>query len=139
MTEAEIAQIEAEVMAQTDGMLVAWNARDWNATLRFHHPEKTAFAWSGTVYDYDGLMARWETVGENFTAQNSTWNNRKIEVLSKEAAIFQGSFDLRVTRTDGTELYYPGNCVWTALFEPFNGEWLMTYIGYNWGGYEVVE
>lgn len=139
MTEAVHEAIVTDIMSQTDAMMPVWNAMDWQGSLAFHHPEKTAFAWSGTVYDYDGLLDRWESVGSNYTAQQSTWTNRKIEVLSEEAAIFQGHFDLTLTREDGSQINYPGNCVWTALFEPYNGEWLMTYVSYNWGGYNVVE
>ena len=42
-------------------------------------------------------------------------------------------------KLDTLYLNYPGNCAWTAVFEPYNGQWLMTYVSYNWGGYNVVE
>ena len=139
MTEAEHEAIVTAIMDQTDRMMPVWNAMDWEGAMAFYHPEKTAFAWNGTVYEYGNLLERWESVGSNFTAQESSWTDRKIEVLSEEAAILQGHFDLTLTRQNGSKINYPGNCVWTAIYEPYNGEWLMSYVSYNWGGYNVVE
>ena len=139
MTAAEHEAIVTAIMDQTDAMMVPWNNGDVSAMMAFHHPEKTALAWSGTVYDYESLPERWENVWGNYAAQESSWTNRKIEVLSEEAAVFQGHFDLTLTRQDGSKINYPGNCVWTAVFEPYDGEWLMTYASYNWGAYNVVE
>jgi hypothetical protein len=139
MTEAERDAIVAAIMDQTDRMMPVWNAMDWEGSIAFFHPEKAAFAWSGTVYEYGDLLERWESAGSNYTAQQSSWTNRKIEVFTEEAAVFQGLFDLTLTRQDGSVINYPGNCSWTAVFEPYNGEWLMTYVSYNWGSYNVVE
>ena len=138
MTEAERDAIAAAIMDQTDAMISVWDARDWQGVPAFHHPEKTALAWSGTAYDYGSLVDRWETVGATYTGQKTVWTDRKIEVFSPEAAAFQGNFDLTLNREDGNVLNYP-RCIWTAVFELHNGEWLQTFASYTWGGYNVVD
>jgi hypothetical protein len=139
MTAAEHEAIVTAVTDQVNAMTAAWDNQDVNATMAFFHPEKTAMAWSGRVSDYQSLKERWENVWGNYTGQETSWTSQKVEVFSEEAAVFQGQFDLTVTEVEGRVLNYPGNCVWTAVFEPYNGKWLMTYVSYNWGGYNVVE
>jgi hypothetical protein len=139
MTDAEKAQIEAELMEVTDALTEAWNAWDIDASMSFLHPERTSFAWAGTVYDFDGLRERYSEVWAGADRQETAWTTRKVEVLSEDAVFFQGSFELRIFYSDGREVLYPGTCHWTGLYEPYNGEWKMTYGSYAYGGAQTVE
>jgi hypothetical protein len=139
MTETDRTGIEAAILDQTDGMMPSWNSGDVDGTVALFHPGKTALAWSGTVYDYQSLPGRWEYVWGDYSDHQGFWAERKVEVLGQDATVLRGSFDMPLTRTDGSTIHYPGNNVWTAPFEPYGGDWLMTCVSYNWGSAEVVE
>ena len=139
MTEAEIAQIEATIMDVTDAMSDAWTAYDIEATQAFFHPDKTSLAWGSSVFDYDGHRDRLEEVWGGAEGQETFWTARKIEVLSEDLVLFQGSFDLKIFFADGRVGHYPGTAHYTVLFEPYEGEWKITYGGYAYGGYQVTE
>jgi len=139
MTAGEHEGIVTTIMGITDDMVDVWNAHDLAANQSFFHPEKTSFAWATAVHDYDGLEERFREVWSGAERQETSWTARKIEVLSEDLVLFQGSFDLKIFYSDGRVGQYPGTCHYTVLFEPYNGEWKITYGGYAYGGYQVIE
>lgn len=139
MTEAEYDQIVTSVMDTTDEMMAAWNAYDLDATLSFFHPEKTSFAWASAIYDFDGLKTRWAEVWATGDGQEVSWTSRKIEVLSEDAVLLQGSFELRFFYTDGRVALWPGTAHWTVLMEPLDGAWKITYGGYSYGSAQILD
>jgi len=135
MTEAEIAQIEAEVTATTDALAASWNAYDVEAFMSIFHPEKVSFAWGARVWkDHGALGDEWRTVWETGDSLRVTWTDRTVTVLTDGVAAFQGSTDLTIYYDDGRILNYPGTAHWTGLFEPSTEGWKMTTSAYNWGG-----
>lgn len=138
MTAADEEAIRAQIMDVSNSMIEAWNAFDLDASMSFFHPEETSFAWGSTVYDYQALTEHWAEVWSQASGQEATWTHREIRVLSPEAALFQGSFELRFFYNDGRVALWPG-AHWTALFEPYEGEWKITYAGYSYGGSQLVE
>jgi len=139
MTEAEYNQVVTSVMDATDEMMDAWNAFDLEACLSFFHPEKTSFAWGSNIYDFDGLRQRWGEIWATADGQEASWTGRKIEVLSEDAVLFQGSFELRFFYSDGRVAFWPGTAHWTVLLEPLDGVWRITYGGYSYGSAQTVE
>jgi len=139
MTEAEYDGIVTAVVDVTDAMTDAWNAFDVDASMSFFHPEKTSFAWGSTVYDFAGLRERWTEIWATANGQETSWTGRKIEVLSENAVLFQGSLELRIFYSDGRVVLYPGTAHWTTLLEPLNGQWRITYGSYAYGGAQTVE
>jgi len=139
MTEAEYDRIVTSVMDTTDEMMDAWNAYDLDAALSFFHPEKTSFAWANAIYDFDGLKQRWAEVWATGDGQQASWTGRNVEVLSENAVMFQGGFELRFFYTDGRVALWPGTAHWTVLLEPLDGAWKITYGGYSYSSAQIVD
>ncbi len=140
MTEAEIAQIEAEVMATSDRLIDSWNAYDAEAFFGVYHPEKVSFAWGARVWkDHEALSDGWREVWSSGDSISVSWVERTVQVLDDEAAIFQGSTDLTVYYKNGRIMHYPGTAHWTGLFEPAADGWKMTVSSYTFGGAQRLD
>ena len=140
MTEAEIAEIQAEVMEAADLLITGWNTNDVELFLTMFHPNKVSHAWGSQVYDnHDELSEQWLSVWETGDSVRISWTARDVQVLTDQAAMFQGSTDLMLYYTDGRILHYPGTAHWTGLFEPSEAGWRMTTSAYTFGGAQRLD
>lgn len=140
MTEAEIAQIEAEVMEAADLLITGWNGNDLDLFLTMFHPTKVSHAWGSRVYKNHGeLSQQWMSAWETGDSVRISWTTRDVQVLTDQAAMFQGSTDLLLYYTDGRILHYPGTAHWTGLFEPSEAGWKMTTSAYTFGGAQRLD
>jgi len=140
ITEVEQAQIEAEVMATSDVLADSWNTNDLEAFYSVFHPEKISHAWGSRVWkDHSAFADEWRSVWETGDSVRISWTDRSVQVLSAEAAMFQGSTDLFLYYTDGRILHYPGTAHWTGLFEPTEDGWKMTTSAYTFGGAQRLD
>jgi len=106
MTEAEIAQIEAEVMEFADTHLAAFSELDTDLLLSFWMDDdisSVSFAQRAVGTGelsafFDGLVASWQQT-------ESAWQPGSIvDVISPTMALFQGTNRQDVSFTDGREL-----------------------------------
>jgi hypothetical protein len=140
MTEAEVAQIEAEVFVASDYLVDGWNAHDAETFLAMFHPNKVSHAWGGRIWtDHDELSEEWAAVMETTDSVGISWTDRNVRVVTDQVAMFQGSTDLTIYYTDGRIVQYPGTAHWTGLFEPSEAGWKMTTSAYTFGGAQRLD
>jgi hypothetical protein len=139
MTEAEKAQIEAQVLAATDVYTDALEAKDAEILKGILHPTETSWVWGGTIRDYTTFPERLATLMEPWETWEGGWTQRTVKVLSPEAVMFQGEYEVTTHYEDGSVLHWPGNANVTALFELTADGWKITMADFDNGASEVVE
>jgi len=123
MTEAEIAQIEAEVMQFAEAHLSAFGELDAEVLTSFwleDNISSVSFAermvgTEETSIFFDGLVASWQQT-------NSEWQPGSIvDVISPTMALFQGTSRQEVAFSDGRELVQ--RIHFTHFLKKVDGEW----------------
>ena len=138
MTEAEIAQIEAGVIAAMEVNFEGW--RNMNVDqIMATFDEGTSWAWSSVPQDFPTLKERTENWVQNNQAWEGEWLETTVKVLGRDAAAFQGTFELTVTQADGRRIRWPGNASWLNVLERTMDGWKVTMGSQAYGNYEVVE
>jgi hypothetical protein len=130
MTEAEIAQTEAEVTEAAAGLLESFRALDAEATSEWYHPTETSWAANGTVYDRAGLIELLVPFLGTMESWDGRWVETSVKVLNPNAAMFQGRYEATNYLTDGRVLHWPGTANFTMLMERTPEGWKAT-VG-NW-------
>ena len=137
--EAEIAQIEAEVMLATEAWVDAAEAMDAAIFAGILHPTETSFAWNGTICDRPEWTDRFTSFMEPWERWEGGWTQRTVKVLSPKAAMFQGAYEATVHYDDGRVIHWPGNANLTALFELTTDGWKITVADFDSGSGRAVE
>jgi hypothetical protein len=140
LSDDQKAEIQAEVMAETDAMMASWNERNLEGAMSAFHPERVSFAWTHTLHkDVQTISERWGSVWETVDAQECSWIDRSFTVFSEAEVLFQGTFEMTMQFDDGRTVHYPGTAHWTALYEPYGDGWKITTSSYTFGGAQQVE
>jgi ketosteroid isomerase-like protein len=126
MTEAEIAQIEAEVLQAAEDWFDGFRQHDLDILMAGYHPTETSFAGSRAPRDYATVQESWGNQFEDVVKYDLEWTETVVKVLSHEAAMFQGYYDATGTYADGRILRWPGNVSFTVLMERTPDGWKIT-------------
>jgi len=125
MTEAEIAQIEAEVNQVLDDLMAAWNAEDLERSLAPFGSDDLHIVWATDV-DTNPAMFRermvdiWEWVPE----WEGEWDYKHVKVISPASALFLGRFHATLAYSSGdTRSWQPSL---TCLLELGDSGWKIT-------------
>jgi len=127
MTEAEIAQIEAEVLSVGDQWLAAVVEVNPDGFLDLFDPAGT-HATDGYHYaTYEDWVAHIRNLFSTWEDVNWAWTSTRVDVLASDAAMFVGHAEGTLTRTDGrTSDGGPGV---TLLVRKDGGGWKIVYQG----------
>jgi hypothetical protein len=139
MTEAEIAQIEAEVRDAMEVALDGWRELNLEKAMSFFHPTATSWALPETPRTYSeirGWTADWI---ENLESWEGNIVEMTVRVLSRDAAAFQAQYGCTITPKEGPIMHHPGNAVWTGIMERTDNGWKSTLGGLSFGPYEEIE
>jgi fibronectin type 3 domain-containing protein len=139
MTEAERAQIEAEVTEAATGLLDGFRTMDAEVVGEWFHPTETSFVWGGTINDRGGMIEHLRSFMEDFESWDGGWVETQVKVLTPDAAMFQGEFESTIHYTNGRVLRWPGNANFTMLMERTPEGWKVTIGDMDNGPSEVVE
>jgi hypothetical protein len=139
MTEAETAQIEAEVTEAAAGLLESFRTMDAQAIGEWFHPTETSFVWGGTILDRVSLVESLGSFMENWASWDGAWVETEVKVLNPDAAMFQGMYGSTIHYTNGRVLRWPGNANYTMLMERTPEGWKVTVGDMDNGPSEVVE
>jgi hypothetical protein len=139
MTNAEIAQIEAEVTQAAADLLESFRTMDAEAIGEWFHPTETSWVWGATIHDHASLVARLGSFMEDFESWDGGWVESNVKVLKPDAAIFQGKYESTIHYTSGRVLHWPGNANYTMLMELTPEGWRATIGDMDNGAYEVVQ
>lgn len=139
MSEAEIAQYEAEVADAMAVVFEGWKEFDLEKAIAPFHPTATSWALPYAPKTY--LEIREWTAGwfEDLESWDGTILNMNVRVLGKDAVAFQIAYECTITPKDGPVMHYPGNAVWTGIMERTESGWKTTFGGGSFGDYEVIE
>ena len=124
MTEAEIAQIEAEVMEAMEEYFEGWRVLDIEMAMPF--TETASWSWSSVPLDYASVRERTEASHAGLESYEGGWAETKIRVLTPDAAVFQGVYGGTLTFTSGVIEHWPDNVTQTNLVERTEGGWKIT-------------
>jgi hypothetical protein len=111
MTEAEIAQIEAEVLEWADVWMAAWNAGPppdrCEAALPLVHPQHVVRLSGGQPQTKADWLDYCVNFQENWPSHAAEWIDTDVRVISADAAILLGRYRADWVRADETVFDYP--------------------------------
>ena len=124
MTEAEIAQITAEIDSLTNEWWEAWETFDWDRGFAFIEdaPETT---WTGavqTVYSVAEMREVWPPAMAGLARQDLEFTNSRTVVLTPEIVWTLRECNYVVIDTSGVEVA-AGQSTETAVWVKWSGEW----------------
>ena len=128
MTEAEIAQIEADVGQVFDDLLNSFVTKDPEGYVALFSPTGVSLAWGGTVHkDLQSIQDRVTAWWEGAESWEGSWVEKTVEVLRPDAAMFQGTYECTVHFSNGNVRNWPGTASWTALLRQEGDVWKITF------------
>jgi hypothetical protein len=127
MTEAERAQIEAEVLSMGDQWLAAVNDVNPEGFLDLFDPAGTHATDGYNYANYEDWVGRVQRLFSNWEDVNWAWVYTRAELFSSDAAMFVGYAEGARTNTDG-EISEGGPGV-TLLMKKSGGAWKIIYQG----------
>jgi hypothetical protein len=132
MTEAEIAQIEADARAVGDQWLAAVNSINTGAFLDLFDSADT-YAVDGAYYaSYEEWVGRIRRLFSTWESVDWAWGETRVEVFAPDAAMFVGQTEGTRTRTNGetsnadvgvTLLVRKIGRVWKITYQGSAGRW----------------
>jgi hypothetical protein len=141
MTEAEIAEIEAEVMGWAEAWLDGWEAdtrTGCETNLALIHPEPVVFLTGGEPQRKADWFEYCLSMNAGLAGFSGEWIEKEVRVLSPDAAVFLGRYDGTFEEESGRILRYPG-AVQLILVERMADGWGLTLTEWSNGPSEVVE
>ncbi|MGD8360982.1 MAG: nuclear transport factor 2 family protein [Gemmatimonadota bacterium] len=138
MTEAEIAQVEADAATVGDQWLAAVNGINADAFLDLFDSANT-YAVDGAYYaTYDEWVGRIQRLFSTWENVDWAWGETRVDVIAPDAAMFVGQTEGTRTRTDGqtsnarvgvTLLVRKIGGVWKIVYQGSAGRWTPTEEG----------
>jgi hypothetical protein len=140
MTEAEIAQIEAEVLQVADAWDDGWEdmETDCENNVNLMHPDHFAWFSGGNRIDLDGWLEYCTNATRNRAGYEGEWTSTEVRVLSPDAAVFVGSYRSTYENVSGRVTHYP-TAAQTILFERTATGWGITLFNNFNGPAEVIQ
>ena len=139
MTKQEVAKIEAEGLAVMEANIDGWRQGAIDQIMEAWHPTATSWVIGSVPRDF-AYVRDWATglfVGEyNW---EGGWVETTVQVLTPDAAVFQGRYESTITTQNGEKRHYPGNASWTNLMERTEDGWKITKGANAAGSFEVVQ
>jgi hypothetical protein len=108
MTEAQIAQIEAEVLEWAEAWMDSWNVDvHCDATLPLIHPDHVVELTGGAPLKKAEWLEYCKRTNANIAGFTGVWTDTSVRVLSPDAAVFLGRFDGTWEYPDGRTNHRP--------------------------------
>jgi len=139
MAAAEKAQIQAEIVDVATGINRGFRALDAEAVAEVFHPTESGFAWGGKIYNGTDIVEPLAARLANRVLDDREWVDTRVKVFTRDLAMFQGIADVTIEETDGDVLHYPGNLIFTLLFERTADGWKSTSGAITSGPYETAD
>ena len=136
MTEAERAQIEAEVSGMANRLMDLWNTGDWETHLSLYDSEALNMLWGPTLLDTHESFAEFMGFIENYPGWEGGWDNTFVKVLGPNSALFRGRYHTTLTDLEGVKTFWRPH--WTALVERRADGWKMTVVDHAYGTAQEV-
>jgi len=129
MTEAEIAQIQAEVEQVAEDWIANWGRGDCEAAAGFFHPEYISQSRAGVfARSRDDQRENCELNTANRESTTASWTSSNVRVISASAAVFAGNFEGTFRYRDETPARHYAHSAQTILFERTDTGWGITFL-----------
>ena len=140
ITDAEIAEVEAEITEWAESWLDVWRGNDCELSRPLIHPTRSVFVFQGKpTRNIDDWMTYCGRTIENRASWSGSWTDIEVRVLSANAAEIIGTHSATITYRDETPARsYPISTQIINLERTATG-WGMTHYWYQTGPPEVVE
>ena len=122
MSEAEIAEIRADVLEVVEARFEALRDLDMDKVLQSAHPDLLAWTAGGRIMNsaaYRDGMRAWAEGKESWSGR---WVETDVRVLTPDLAVFSGSYVDTIQYSDGRYLHCP-RCSAVFLFERTPDGW----------------
>ncbi len=140
MTEAEIAQIEAQVLETAQAWMDVWEDMDTDCErgAEFWHPEHMVYFSSGEPTTPSSWLEVCNRLTQNRAGFSGEWTDTEVRVLSQDAAVFVGRQTGTFEYLDGSPTRHYPTGAQVILFERTATGWgITTFSNFN-GPSEVV-
>ena len=137
MSDAEVAQFEAEVMDVMNELMVAWNDEDGPGSLAPFDADALHVVWGTAVDDTpeafgDRIAESWERV----PSWEGDWEYAFVRAINPSSAVFLGRYEATLSYADGRSFFWQPH--WTALLERDADEWKITVVDHSLGEGNLV-
>jgi hypothetical protein len=140
MTEAEKAQIEADVMEFADSWLDAWRVEvNCDSNLPLMDPDRMAMPYDGKIINRDGWHEMCLMRSANVASATFNWINREVRVMTPDAAVFIGSYSSTWEYRDGSPAVHVPSSSTGGVVERTPDGWAWTFYSWSPGPGEEVE
>ena len=140
MTEAEIAQIQSEVMEFADAWLDAWRVEvNCDSNLPLLHPDRLAMPYEGGIINRDEWHEMCLMRSANVASATFNWISREVRVMTPDAAVFIGSYSATWEYRDGSPAVHVPNSSTGGVVERTPDGWAWTFYSWSPGPGEEVE
>jgi hypothetical protein len=127
MTEAEMAQIQADVEQVAQDWIAGWGG-DCETSVGLFHPEYISQSRAGVfARSLDEQRENCELSRANRESVTARWTSTNVRVISPNAAVFTGNFEGTFRYNDGTPARFYAHSAQTALFERTESGWGLTF------------
>lgn len=137
MTEAERAQIEAEILEVAETWVDGLRQFDGDLIAAAIHPDLAVFAYQGRILDragYRDAIVAWMEGKESY---KGGWLDTHVRVISPDLAVFSATAEDTIQYSDGRTVHRPNSTV--ALFERTTEGWKWSVASHGPGVAQVIE
>jgi ketosteroid isomerase-like protein len=138
LTEAEIAEIETQILSIMENRFDALRDLDVESYARTAHPDLLTWPAGGQLMNrsqYKDALLAWAEGKESWSGG---WIESKVRVLSPDFAVFSGTYTDTIRFSDGRHLHWP-EAVAVFLFERTPEGWKFIMGGESAAPPEPVE
>ena len=142
MTEAEMVQIEAEVLEAAQAWMDVWEDMDTDCerAAELWHPEHMAYFSGGERTTPSTWVEVCHRVTRNRAGFSGSWTDTDVRVLSRDAALFVGRQEGTFEHLDGSPTRHYPTGAQVILFERTETGWgITTFSNFNGPPEEVGE
>jgi hypothetical protein len=139
MTEAEVAQIEAEVTQVLEDFLQANEEMDCGKVAALYHPEHAGVAWGSRLLDASMFQEACESFFDGKDSWTGYWVETNVRVLTRDFAEYTGRMGDTIHYSDGRVREWPGNCVNIGVMERTPDGWKATIGAQTCGSSQLIE
>jgi len=138
MAEAEIAQIEAGVLASMQTYVDGYREMDLEKVGSVTHPDFLTYPYSGSVQNRAEFVEGGLAWAEGKESWAISWVDTNVRVLSPDLAVFSGTSVDTLTYSDGRVIQYPSNA-YAFLLERTADGWKLSVGGPSAAPGQAVE
>ena len=122
MTEAEVAQIEAEALEAIEMNFEGFRQRDLEMAME-PMASNISWSWGSRPLNYSQMREQTARTLDAFKTYEGDFTPIAVRVLTPDAVVVQFTYECTITYPDGRIIHYPDNVTQTNLLERTEDSW----------------